>query len=59
MTTVEPRPDLRPPGLNADEKTTLLAFLDYLRESLLAKAAGVPEPRSAPPASPPGPACSS
>jgi hypothetical protein len=44
MTTMEPRPDLRPPGLNADEKTTLLAFLDYLRESVLAKAAGVPEP---------------
>ncbi|MFD5874904.1 DinB family protein [Streptomyces sp. NPDC060322] len=44
MTTTEPRPDLRPPGLNADEKTTLSAFLDYLRESVLAKAAGVPEP---------------
>ncbi|MFD8298883.1 DinB family protein [Streptomyces bauhiniae] len=44
MTTAAPRPDLRPPGLNADEKTTLLAFLDYLREAVLAKAAGVPEP---------------
>jgi hypothetical protein len=44
MTTTEPRPDLRPPGVNADEKTTLLTFLDYLRESVLAKAAGVPEP---------------
>ncbi|MDX2919023.1 MULTISPECIES: DinB family protein [Streptomyces] len=44
MTTTEPRPDLRPPGLNADEKTTLLTFLDYLRESVLAKTAGVPEP---------------
>ncbi len=44
MTTMEPRPDLRPPGLDADERTTLLAFLDYLRESVLAKAAGVPEP---------------
>ncbi|MFE0043719.1 mycothiol transferase [Streptomyces albireticuli] len=44
MTTMEPRPDLRPPGLNADEKTTLLTFLDYLREAVLAKAAGVPEP---------------
>jgi uncharacterized damage-inducible protein DinB len=41
---MEPRPDRRPPILNADEKTTLLAFLDYLRESVLAKAAGVPEP---------------
>jgi uncharacterized damage-inducible protein DinB len=44
MTTMEPRPDLRPPSLNADEKTTLLTFLDYLRESVLAKAAAVPEP---------------
>ncbi|MEV8229412.1 DinB family protein [Streptomyces sp. NPDC079167] len=44
MTTTEPRSDLRPPGLNADERTTLLTFLDYLRESVLAKAAGVPEP---------------
>ncbi|MFF5900781.1 DinB family protein [Streptomyces argenteolus] len=44
MTTSEPRPDLRPPGLNADEKTTLLTFLNYLREAVLAKAAGVPEP---------------
>ncbi|MGW4035846.1 DinB family protein [Streptomyces sp. NPDC004778] len=44
MTTLEPRPDLRPPGLNADERTTLLAFLDYLRESVLAKVAGAPEP---------------
>ncbi|MFB7778958.1 DinB family protein [Streptomyces bauhiniae] len=44
MTTTAPRPDLRPPSLNADEKTTLLTFLDYLRESVLAKAAGVPEP---------------
>jgi hypothetical protein len=44
MTTARPRPDLRPPGLNADEKTTLLTFLDYLRESVLAKATGVQEP---------------
>ncbi|MFD4543255.1 DinB family protein [Streptomyces bauhiniae] len=44
MTTTAPRPDLRPPSLNADEKTTLLTFLDYLRESVLAKASGVPEP---------------
>ncbi|TXS35004.1 mini-circle protein, partial [Streptomyces sp. or43] len=29
--------------MNTDEKTTLLTFLDYLRESVLAKAAGVPE----------------
>ncbi|WP_449224294.1 DinB family protein [Amycolatopsis pigmentata] len=41
---MDSRPDRRPPMLNADEKTTLLAFLDYLREAVLAKVAGVPEP---------------
>lgn len=30
--------------MNTDEKTTLLTFLDYLRESVLAKADGVSEP---------------
>lgn len=54
MTTTAPRPDLRPPGLNADEKTTLLTFLDYLRESVLAKAAGVPEPAVRTPGVPSG-----
>ncbi len=44
MTSEQPRGDLRPPGLNADEPTTLLTFLDYLRESVLAKLDGVPEP---------------
>jgi hypothetical protein len=44
MTTSEPRADLRPPGLDADEKTTLLTFLDYLREAVLAKVDGAPEP---------------
>lgn len=37
------RGDLRPPGLNADEKTTLLTFLGYLREAVIAKAEGVPD----------------
>ncbi|MET9220339.1 DinB family protein [Streptomyces sp. NPDC003300] len=37
------RGDLRPPGLNADEPTTLLSFLDYLREAVVAKAEGVPD----------------
>jgi uncharacterized damage-inducible protein DinB len=41
VTHTEPRGDLRPPSLNADEKTTLLTFLDYLRESVAAKAAGL------------------
>ena len=37
--------DRKPPAVSADEKTTLLGFLDYLRESILAKATGVPEPQ--------------
>ena len=37
------RGDVRPPSLNADEKTTLVTFLDYLRESIIAKATGVPD----------------
>ncbi|UQS23393.1 DinB family protein [Amycolatopsis thermalba] len=37
------RGDLRPPSLNSDERTTLVAFLDYLRESIIAKATGVPD----------------
>ncbi|MGP4001135.1 DinB family protein [Streptomyces sp. 8N706] len=37
----ELRGDLRPPSLNADEKTTLLSFLNYLRDAVAAKASGV------------------
>ncbi|MGW3039509.1 DinB family protein [Kitasatospora sp. NPDC001159] len=33
--------DLRPPSMNADERTTLLAFLDYLREAVIGKVDGV------------------
>jgi len=40
--------------MNTDEKTTLLTFLDYLRESVLAKAAGVPEPAVRAAGVPPG-----
>lgn len=40
MTDTEPRGDLRPPGFDADEKTTLLTFLDYLRDAVAAKASG-------------------
>ncbi|MFG2908336.1 DinB family protein [Kitasatospora sp. NPDC048286] len=41
-TTVPSEPsDVRPPSLNADEPTTLLAFLDYLRAAVIAKLDGV------------------
>ncbi|MEU3567523.1 DinB family protein [Kitasatospora sp. NPDC036755] len=33
--------DVRPPSLNADEPTTLLAFLAYLRAAVIAKLDGV------------------
>ena len=36
--------DHKPPGVSADEKTTLLGFLNYLRDSIAAKATGIPEP---------------
>ncbi|GAB7180583.1 DinB family protein [Kitasatospora sp. Ki12] len=35
------RSDNRPPGINADEPTTLVAFLDYLREAVIGKLAGL------------------
>ncbi|MDT0346163.1 DinB family protein [Streptomyces litchfieldiae] len=54
MTDTAPRGDLRPPSINADEKTTLLAFLDYLREAVAAKAAGLPEQTARTPGVPSG-----
>jgi hypothetical protein len=37
------RGDVRPPEVTADEKATLLVFLDYLRDAVAAKLAGVSE----------------
>ncbi len=48
------RTDVTPPGESGDEKTTLLAFLDYLRDSIAGKAAGVPEPQCREPGVPSG-----
>jgi uncharacterized damage-inducible protein DinB len=39
----EGRGDLRAPGTDADERTTLLAFLRYLREAVVAKLDGLPD----------------
>lgn len=36
-------PDQSPPRVVADEKDTLVEFLDYLRESVIAKASGLEE----------------
>lgn len=41
--TQEGRGDLRAPGTDADEKTTLLAFLRYLREAVIAKLDALPD----------------
>ncbi|MBI3685891.1 MAG: DinB family protein [Actinobacteria bacterium] len=54
MTATEPRGDLRPPSLNADEKTTLLAFLDYLRGAVAAKLAGLTDAQARTPGVPSG-----
>ena len=37
--------DVGPPTTGSDEKTTLVGFLGYLRESILSKVEGVPEPQ--------------
>ena len=37
--------DHKPPGIAADEKTTLQGFLNYLRDAIAAKVTGVPEPQ--------------
>jgi uncharacterized damage-inducible protein DinB len=46
--------DLRPPEARADERTTLLAFLGYLREAVVRKAQGVPDEAARTPAVPSG-----
>ncbi|WP_309054672.1 DinB family protein [Streptomyces sp.] len=43
MTNSEVRGDVRPPDVEGDERTTLLAFLRYLREAVVAKTYGAPE----------------
>lgn len=37
--------DTKPPQTGAEERATLLGFLDYLRDAIAAKADGVPEPQ--------------
>jgi hypothetical protein len=37
--------DAKPPRTDADEKSTLLGFLNYLREAIAAKAEDAPEPQ--------------
>ncbi|MFC8075664.1 DinB family protein [Streptomyces sp. NPDC057307] len=46
--------DTKPPRGGADEKTTLLGFLDYLRSAVADKATGAPEPQVRTPGVPSG-----
>src|SRR5215217_776144 len=46
--------DAKPPGIDADEKTTLVGFLDYLRHSVATKVDGAPEPQARTPGVPSG-----
>lgn len=48
------RGDQRPPRILADEKATLVAFLDYLRESVAAKLAGLTDAQARQPMVPSG-----
>jgi uncharacterized damage-inducible protein DinB len=54
VTDIQPRGDLRPPSLNADEKTTLVVFLDYLRDAVAAKATGLTDEQARTPGVPSG-----
>jgi uncharacterized damage-inducible protein DinB len=54
VTGNQPRGDLRPPSLNADEKTTLTVFLDYLRDAVAAKASGLTDEQARTPGVPSG-----
>ena len=52
------RKDTKPPSTGDDERSTLLGFLDYLRDAIATKLEGAPEPRSAKPGSLREPTCS-
>ncbi|MFI6405039.1 DinB family protein [Streptomyces sp. NPDC050548] len=54
MAEVRVRGDVRPPAVDAGEKATLVAFLDYVREAVVAKAEGVGEEQGRAPGVPSG-----
>lgn len=43
MTATQPHRDVGPPDTDSDEKATLLAFLNYVRDAVTAKARGLGE----------------
>lgn len=54
MTTTPARRDTGPPGVDSDEKTTLLAFLNYVRDGVTAKAQGLADAQGRAPGVPSG-----
>ncbi|WP_315986578.1 hypothetical protein [Streptomyces sp. MS191] len=48
MTETRRRRDQGPPGSDSDERSTLLAFLDYVREAVAAKAQGLDDGQGRP-----------
>ncbi|MFI0790249.1 DinB family protein [Streptomyces lydicus] len=54
MTQYRPRADTGPPDVDSDEKATLLAFLNYLRDAVTAKARGLAAHRARTPGVPSG-----
>ncbi|MFE4368606.1 hypothetical protein ACFRMN_10230 [Streptomyces sp. NPDC056835] len=54
MTETQRRRDVGPPGTDSGEKSTLLAFLNYVREAVAAKARGLEDGRGRTPGVPSG-----
>lgn len=54
MTETQQRRDVGPPDGGSDEKATLLAFLDYVRDAVIAKAQGLDDRRGRTPGVPSG-----
>ncbi|MFF9343846.1 MULTISPECIES: DinB family protein [unclassified Streptomyces] len=54
MTETQQHRDVGPPGGGSDEKSTLSAFLDYLREAVAAKARGLDDEKGRTPGVPSG-----
>ncbi|MGW3012583.1 DinB family protein [Streptomyces sp. NPDC001219] len=54
MTTTPAHRDTGPPGVESDEKSTLLAFLNYVRDGVTAKTQGLADARGRAPGVPSG-----
>ncbi|MFI1157867.1 DinB family protein [Streptomyces sioyaensis] len=54
MTDTRPHRDTGPPGIDDEERPTLLAFLNYLREAVIAKAQGLADQQARTPGVPSG-----